>query len=360
MKLLPFIIAHLAIRIFFFWQNGAVFNLDEVSNWQIAENHLSGLGYTLNGEQAAFHSSFCVFLYEGLQLIGISLHTWELVSVIISLIVFTISVFYFQRLLKIYVNERIAFYGTLLYLFYPSVIYYIGSLNLYENIVMPLMVISVHLLIKNKLIPVLILAIICTYLRPSTLFIFILVFLIHRIWLIPLLLIAQTPALIKCYSQFNHPVLSTQFGYELLQGHNELAKGSWYGYWSHDTSRYAKMYHFNGNQYVQSRLRSGEAVRWIKENPDKELKLIIRKIFIYFSPQNFEALPFSGWYNPVNLIVHLGFIISLLYFKRGDSLLYVIPIACLMLSIIFFVAYRVRFYAEPFMIILSMRLLSRH
>ena len=184
------------------------------------------------------------------------------------------------------------------------------------------------------------------------------------------LLLTQVPAFVKHKHQFGSYILSTQAGFELLQGHNEHARGSHFriplmkedGLYA-----YARL-HIAGfdtmNQYQESQARASLALEWIKKNPIAELKLNFRKIVIYFLPQNYRVLKTSEWYNPLNLLVHLGFLAFLMtmFFRplqRMDILLIIIPLACLMLTLLFFVVYRVRFYAEPFMIVCTMNVIQR-
>jgi len=113
------------------------------------------------------------------------------------------------------------------------------------------------------------------------------------------------------------------------------------------------------NEWQDSQVRKQLALKWIKENPGKEVVLILRKLAIYFIPKNYES--FSGFsiINPVNLLVHLFFICFLImtvwkWTIDKQSLLLLTPFAAsILLSIVFFVGYRWRYYAEPFMILFA-------
>jgi hypothetical protein len=113
------------------------------------------------------------------------------------------------------------------------------------------------------------------------------------------------------------------------------------------------------NELEESKARQNVAVKWIKQNPAGELKLIARKIGIYFLPRNYEVLFGSNFLNPINLLVHLLFLffIATKLYERSmtsNELILFSPIAAsIILSIIFFVGYRWRYYAEPFMIIFA-------
>ena len=117
------------------------------------------------------------------------------------------------------------------------------------------------------------------------------------------------------------------------------------------------------NELEESKARKQLGIKWIKENPIGEIKLIFRKIAIYFLPNNFEVLYGCNFLNPINLIVHvlfLCFILVKLYNRTItiNELLILSPIAAsIILSIVFFVGYRWRYYAEPFMIIFAWQLI---
>lgn len=380
------ILVSLSLRVALIAYNGIDLNHDEQANWKIAENHLSGLGYTFNGSKTSFHSSSCVLFYEGLQLAGISRRVWEWFCTISSLALFIISIFYFHRLAK-FINEKYAFWPTLLYIFYPAN-FYIGSLQFYENMVLPAMVILVAIIAEGIFVRrslkwqewlfIVVIVILSSYLRYVTLIIYLFLFTVCIILfkeyrtrfalLILILIAAQVPALIKTYNQFGAPLLSTQTGFELMQGHSDLARGSLWGSWSDETNPYYKYSRIvipgldSMNELEESKARAAFALNWIKENPLKELVLIARKVAIYFSPLNYKWLPTSNWYNPVNLAVHLGFLVFCFRFRRSKEnyLLIAIPMACLLITIIFFVVYRVRFFAEPFMILCALQLFHQN
>jgi hypothetical protein len=164
---------------------------------------------------------------------------------------------------------------------------------------------------------------------------------------------------------FGEYILSTQSGFELLQGHNPYARGSWTGNWADSGSEIYKYVYSQipNNDYLnewdQSKARKRVAVNWIKENPLKEIKLSIRKLVIYFLPKNLEILRYSDLPNPINLLTHL-FFISMVLLKvysrkvKLNELLLFSPIAgSIILTIVFFVGYRWRYFAEPFMIIFA-------
>ena len=373
---------------------------DETRNYELAVNHQRGIGYayfsTLKNEMvpSAFHGSFPIFVYEFFIKKGIKIEVWVVLVYSLSIILFIISIEFFYRLsLWFLKDERYAFFATITYCFYPSVLFYVGTLFLYENLALPILVIVLYKLligIKNGfsrtdyfLIPVIIS--LSSLFRPQTIPIYALIFavygfiiLAHRNYRlisilflsIILVFVVQIPGLVKNKKIFNEYILNTQQGFELLQGHNPAAKGSWnrnfeqsgnplYIY-SHDQiADLDKM-----NEWEESKARRQLAIKWIKENPMSEIKLCARKLAIYFLPQNYEVLSTSQVMNPINLAVHLLFICCLIvYLCRWtftvENFFLLAPIAgSVILSLIFFVGYRWRYYAEPFMIIFAWQFLA--
>ena len=159
---------------------------------------------------------------------------------------------------------------------------------------------------------------------------------------------------------FGSYVISTEAGYVFMFGHNDMARGAWPG--NPDTGEYS--YNDYSKDVIQDldKLNEAEegvargkyALGWIKSNPLKEFELIARKIEIFMLPKNF----LSG-YNPLNIIVHALFLISIIIAireKKVDSitLLFASPfIASLLLSLIFFVDFRWRYFSEPSFILIA-------
>ena len=179
-----------------------------------------------------------------------------------------------------------------------------------------------------------------------------------------LFIISHYPILKKNEQIFGVKILSTQFGFELLQGFNPTAKGSWMANWYKRDSplyQYAKQNIKNLealNEYEESLARRDLAIKWIVNNPKNAIKLLLRKLAIYFIPENYALLPFSKTYNPINAIVYLfffAFVVLLLLNKISfsyNNLIILLPIlGSIIISLVFFVGYRWRIYAEPFMVL---------
>jgi hypothetical protein len=234
-------------------------NWDESSAWTVADNKLAGHGYSLYNETigeyrlTAFHGTFTVLLYEQLIRLHISRQAWEAFMHFVTLFLFAGSILYFYRLCCLFLfNETIRKLCVITYAFYPSVQYYIGSLLLYENFTTSLLIIFLYRFILAQrlgfnlcdfIVLPLTLAISCLF-RPQLIvvygiFLFIILLITqHRkpVFFIGLLsfacmLLGFIPSLQKNKKLFGAYILSTQSGFELLQGHNPTARGSWMHHW---------------------------------------------------------------------------------------------------------------------------------
>ncbi|HLG35043.1 MAG TPA: hypothetical protein VI757_09200 [Bacteroidia bacterium] len=353
---------------------------DEMRNYQIALNHVNGFGYSLlqNGEYipTAFHSSFAVLLYEALILLHVSKDFVTLLIWILSLLLYAVSIQYFYRLTELFLTPH-RFTATVTYCFYPSVIYFIGSISLYENIVLPLLVLNFSFLLTDTHKKFIIVSSVLSCLvRPNILPVYVLLFLVHAfhkkklhvpVYAFLLFVLLNIPVLIKNKNTFGSYFLSTQGGFEFLQGHSPVARGSWTAIWAREESPLYQYAHANipgidtMNEFRESQARKNLAWKWIKENPLGELKLAVRKVLIYFAPFNLKDLWGCDIFNPVNFLVHLFFLLWLLTAARSyPNLMLLAPAAAsIITSLIFFVGYRWRFYAEPFMIIAAFSFLKR-
>jgi len=368
-------------------------NPDEKRNYQIALNHQQGKGYTISDPETglykatAYHASFPVFVYELMIKNSISVAAWMLLVSLCSLGLFGLSIWYFYKLALFFFDNRYAFWASVTYSFYPSVLVYIGGLiSLYENAVLSIVVITVYQTLRSVTyglktgdyitLPLLV-TISCLF-RPSVIPVYILLLSVYSgiclymkkpalLWpvfaTLILVVIMHVPVIVKNRHLFNASIISTQSGYELLQGHNPTARGSWRGDWQDSTSVLYQYAHTMIpdidmlNEYEEGLARKTIALRWIAENPVDELILTARKLAIYFLPYNYEVLKTAKVFNPVNFIVHLLFAVALLFrIYRRDlrvrDLIILSPVAAsIIFSLVYFVGYRWRYYAEPFMII---------
>lgn len=395
--LLIFTAVLLKILLLFSSPNRFVLNPDEEGNYRIAQNYINGKGYSIYDtsvkeyKPTSFHGSFSIFIYKLLIQNGITKKSWVYFIFILTVLLYGASIYYFHKFCVLFLkNDLLALLSTITYSFYPSIIYFIGSLFFYENLVLPILVIVVYRLMaaangafaKFDFLTLPLAVAISCLLRAQLIAVYALVFLVFSIIIIkqkrvkmafPVLLslvltaIVHIPLLMKNKNQFGVYILSTQSGFEFLQGHNPTARGSWMGNWQKPESELYQYAHseINNlkslNEYEESEARKKLGINWIINNPLSEFKLGLRKLILFFIPQNFEVLDGYKIFNPINMLVHIFFIcyfIGMILYKKmiNDVAIIISPIiGSILLSIVFFVGYRWRYYSEPFMIILAWR-----
>ncbi|MGV3504984.1 MAG: hypothetical protein ACO1O1_14840 [Adhaeribacter sp.] len=397
-----------------FNSHGLDLNPDEFGNYHIARSWVQGLGYTRfdpvtqTQKPLAFYATFPVWVYALFLKAGLNIAFWVLLVHLASLAAYVLACWYFYRSLALFIaQERLRFWGTLIFAAYPSTLFYIGSIFWYENLTMPVLVyVSYHLLrllqggrLERRhwlLIPLLISGS-CLF-RGQLLFIYFFLFICflvlgrhiilqgkgRQLLALPLLVagllvFSHVPILVKNYRLFGGLLLSTQPGFELLQGHNPYADGRWTMAW---TDPGEPLYDYAAaripglkylDQYTESRERARLAWEWIRQHPRAELQLLARKVGVFFRPDNspyFEGntLPGFPWWNPLNGAVHALFLLALAaaglrprrFGLRGSERFLLAPVgAVLLLSLIFFVGHRWRFYAEPYMLLTGFLFLSK-
>lgn len=390
------IILVLSLRLLFIHEKGnfQVMSPDEDLNYAVAQNYNQGKGYTYQEKPTAFYNSFPLFIYAQLQQFEIEKKIWVRIIHYSSIIIFLISIVFFNKTLIFFeLSSNIRNLALVIYGIYPSSIYYIGNIFGYEKIVSPFLVIAFYFIIQITLngrnlklgwlllIPLMIT--LSCLLKSQLLLIYFGIFTFTGLFYLTknihtnkktfylfylmtfsMVITSHIPVLLKNKELFGKHIISTQSGFELMQGHNDMAKGSWIGSWGVFNSPYynysrqviPELDSMNENQ--ESEARRKFALKWIKENPTKEIELILRKCAIFFLPKNFN----SG-YHPLNFLVHLAFIIAVILAsyqilinnersKLLESVIILSPVIfTLLLSIIFFVGFRWRYYAEPFFIL---------
>jgi hypothetical protein len=389
-------------------------NPDEYGNYHIARSWLQGLGYTRfdpvsqTQKPLAFYATFPVWVYALFLKSGLNIAFWVLLVHLTSLVCYAASIWYFYQTLALFITgKQLRFWGTVVYAAYPSTLFYIGSVFWYENLTMPVMVYVIYQLLRLSrsgqmarynyvLLPILI-TLSCLF-RGQLLFIYFFIFgtfllISHRQILrqkqvqllkVPLLtagliVAAHLPILLKNYRMFGGFLLSTQPGFELLQGHNPYADGKWTMAWTDPGEPlydYADA-HIPNLKYLdqdtESRERARLAFEWVQENPLAELRLIARKLKVYFTPDNSpfyegNTLPGFNQSNPVNLVVHGLFLLALavaVFYRRQYRItrqqwLVLAPVfTTILLCLIFFFGHRWRFYAEPYMLLYGLIFLDK-
>lgn len=379
---------------------GLEWNYDERRNGRIADNYLAGRGYvSLDPERHvlrpdSFHASFPVFVYIGWQRAGLPKHYFTLLIFGLSIAAYLLGGLYLQRTLLYFgVAPPIAWVGAIGWLLYPSALYYIGAYMWYENITLPLLLLVVYKLLRLLggrplswadfgLIAALIT--LSCLLRGYLLAVYALLLLVWLLLMVRaesrprgrtlglvagvavLLGLAHLPILRKNHQLFGAWTLSNQAGFELLQGHNSSTQGRFMFDWDDPAKPFGQYVHTqiphleSLNQYQESQARAQVAKRWVLEHPLEEATLWVRKTLLFFSPENFIADAPNTPPNPLNALVHLAFVVALgasfarfrgLSIHRDDILLLTPVAAVWLLSLIFFVGFRWRYFAEPAMLL---------
>ena len=386
-------------------------NNDEMLIAEVAINYRNGLGFVSSGEiinqnqynVTSLRPSFPVFLHIGMQnlyhfayptdkIICNKLHSYFLVfGFLLQLTAFCLYLFSLvsvYKIAEILFNDRFWSNTTLLfYGLYPSVLLYVGNQVGYESIAMSLIILAFYQILQNletklstiNMLYICFLSSMSILIRPQTLFVFavlLLVFIgnsllkqkllmLNRLFLgiifLLFFLFTNLPALIKNKELTGEYNLGSQSGYSFFEGHNPFARGSWCGDCGINPQK--PVYQFIRQKVKNYDLLTEKqqsdslktlANNWIKENPLQELVLIARKVAIYFLPYNSENMSF----NIFNLIVHLGFFAflwNIIFYSNSTnfavkSIIIAPVLGSLLVSILFFVGYRWRYYAEPFMI----------
>lgn len=313
-----------------------------------------------------------------------------------SLILFLISGFSFYQILKNIGIENVIILNlvTGLYLVFTSSLIYIGLIPLYENISSPISVISMSLMIRLylnqlninwlQLISIQLLLVIAILLRPQMLIPVLLLFSVFLFFTIKkksntqlqyvrklrlfiagfsmIFILFQSTIVLINYKFFNK-IFYTNRADGYMWGHYELAKGSWDGTFEMKNSvgyNYMRKMvpDFDSlTEIEQNTAQKNIANHWILNNPYKELKLIFKKTAIFFMPLNFNSNSISF----MMMIIHFFFFTFLIYMMfnytvvlKNTPLMFIFSfiIGVLLVNIIFFVEHRVKYFADPFLLII--------
>ena len=305
---------------------------------------------------------------------------------VVKNLLFLISLFYFFRLAGVFLNKDRALGATILYCLYPSIILYVGMINIFECLIMPCLVIiaSIHLYNRKNYKPfsfseilffALAIPTIC-FLKMQVSLIMIFLYLvmladvISESIRIKQYLLAYMPANIiialftfyiisSNYQTTGRAIISNQSALNLFHGNNPFAKGSWNpSIWKQYAKEIDPILEKNkeklsSDEFTETQFYKTWAVDWMKTHPKQELLLCFRKLAIYFLPNNSNCWKI----NPITLFVHIcffGFVFFFFWGKfKGIEFLYILaPVtAILAVNLIFFVEYRWRYLADPFMVL---------
>ncbi|AYA38052.1 hypothetical protein D3Y59_13995 [Hymenobacter oligotrophus] len=387
-----------ALRLGLLWHNnpGLELNWDEVRNARIADNWLQGKGYVSFDQVRqqlrpdAFHATFPVWVYAAWAWVGLPRYYLVALLMLPMAAGGVVTWLYAQRILRWYqLPPRWAWLGGGALALYPSVLWYVGAWFWYENLCLPALVWVTHQLLRlqagrplpaAKALLLALVVVVSCLLRGYLLALYGLMFawvlwrgyragpaLLRRVWRPALLTLVLTvglhlPILVKNQRLFGAYILSTQAGFELLQGHNSATEGKFMFNWDEADKPFGRWVQQSIpnllalDQYQESQARARLARQWVAAHPAHELRLLGRKLLVFFSPENFVADAYRTAANPITAAVHLGFLLSLLLtavgwrglrFRAADVLLLTPFAVVLLLSLVFFVGYRWRLFAEP-------------
>ncbi|RSK48107.1 hypothetical protein [Hymenobacter rigui] len=387
---------------------GLEWNYDERRNGRIADNYLAGRGYvSLDPERKqlrpdSFHASFPVFVYVGWSRAGLPRHYLTLLVYAAAAGLYLVGGLYVQRTLRYFgLAPGAAWAGAGLWAVSPGVVYYIGAFWWFENLALPLLILVVYKLLRlhggrplrwpDALLITASVVLSCL-LRGYLLAVYGLLFAVflglmswkparprQAAWglglgLLLALGLAHAPIFLKNHRLFGAYTLSNQAGFELLQGHNSITQGRFMFDWDERQRPFDQFVRRHIpqldslNQYQESQARARLAREWVAAHPAGELRLWARKTALFFSPENFIAdAPRTPW-NPFTALTLLAFfgvlVLTLgryrgLRFRAADALLLTPLVATWLLSLVFFVGFRWRFFAEPALLLFPMLVAGR-
>jgi len=373
-------------------QRTLVMSHSEESNYIIARNKLEGHGYTHFDSSTntykpfAFHSSFTVFLYEALISSGLDFDIFIILYFLVAATLHSISLLAIFQILR-NLGQNYAVLGLCSWALFPPTIYFINPLFLYESICTAAIIIIYERIhagritgyaTKKDLVIIIMLSAMGVFFRLTVIPILLSLFMVTIIFpgklkrshlisgitiIIAFISIMCLPVLEKNQRDFGSAVLSTQMGFVLWEGSNPIARGSWDGSGKVEKLGLSSVSNIeNLNQLEISHHLRHQALEFAFNHPLDYFVINLRKLAIFFLPQNYGVMPGSRFYNPINAIVYISFLIFTIgsIFRKKDiknTMVLISPIlASITLTLIFIVGYRWRFYAEPFMIICMVHL----
>jgi hypothetical protein len=308
----------------------------------------------------------------------------SILIMILKTILSIISFSFFYKTLSFYYTTNWSLGFTFLFSLYPEN-FYVGLLNTIDCLIVPLLIIIAYHFIKevkfddntigrNMITLCALISVSCALkfhvmlLLLGVFGIYLLFILINRMYnkikfvilFVVIIVITYIPVFVSNYLDFGSLFLSTQSGFNLYHGHNPYAQGSWLpSIWEKYEDQIIPMLRSNQrlpylNEKEESDYYTKLAIDWVLENPVEEIKLVARKVAIFFLPHNF-----LHWrLNIFTLMVHLGAILFMIaIFKNYRQhefdkwIIASIIITTLSINVLFFVEYRWRYYTDPFMFI---------
>lgn len=299
-----------------------------------------------------------------------------------------VALYFFYKVCLLYFSPLYSLASTILFSLFPSVCFFVGQTNMIDTLVMPLDVIffsNILIQIKKERpigikwsVGVGILFLLLCYIKPHHILLlgflnlsFVYLFYFDKKnfgWILPLCLngvvfLGFLPILYSNYKDFGEVFLSSQSGFNLFHGHNPVARGSWSPHiWSKYYDELYPLLEANAhlpylNEKQESDFYGHLAKQWIYSNPLKELELVARKVAMFFLPHNFINWKINLYNLAVYVLFLLGCLRFLIKWKEQDKtllILFVPILGVLLMSVMYFVEYRWRYYAEPFMVFFAL------
>jgi hypothetical protein len=376
-------------------------NPSEEANYLIALNASNGLGFVeWSASQNLYVSDSenrsTQILYFYIIKSGIDFDLFVIFLLLLFFLSYCWGIILLFRISRMLLPRRVAKMCALTWALYPSNFLHIGTAFLYENLAISTLMFLTLSLMKNRNLKISIKGILFVSLMLALIgtirvqmFIVALIaigimFVCARRWIFQtnalligmfsliLFLVLSIPGIMKNHEDFGEYSLGYQGQFMFWEGANENARGSWDG--SGRNLSLAKKDIENVDNMSEAQL--GDELfdlsrDWIKNNPQKYFILQLRKMAIFFYPTNFESGYFAySKVNPFTLFLHFFFllcislIIVIYSFAKlqrlrerlrlsNDMLLCIVSpiVGSLLLTMIFFVGYRWRFYAEPYMLV---------
>ncbi len=396
-------------------------NNDELLIAEIALCQRNGLSYSSSHEAkragyvydfTAFRPSYPVYLHIVLQNVFHLLFPGHEIRLdkrdpyflmygaalqLVSFLLFFASLFWLRMIAQYFLKPIYCDLTLLLYGLHPAVMLYVGSLVNYEAVTVSLIIINLALLLKlihsgltSKEKAVFMAGFLISVLfRPQQLFIYLALLLLMtlmrmqvsksvRVQMVRLAMgctilyaVSCIPVVVRNYRIFSTATMGTN-GLNFYRGHNPFARGSWCNTCSTDSTE--PYYQYIRNEIPgydalieteKSKALQKLAISWMVHHPLLELRLCLRKTAVYFIPVNSDHHVF----NLFNALYHAGCLLYCLFLaydafirkqpKIAEWIL-VAPLAgSLLVSLVFYVGYRWRYYAEPFMVVMTMVMIQR-
>jgi len=293
----------------------------------------------------------------------------------------SISVIVFYKINKLFFSEKLSFYSSLVFSFFPLYLYsctQTSSISLTIFISIFLYYFFFKIKYKQKYSDIFFFGLLCglaILVRREfiaiIIFSLIYLFVFYKIpfkKIILVIIIATTtlsPYLIRNYITFDKVVLNLGFGYNLWEGNNSYAKVEGAEIVDKDfQNKIDKIPKDKHYRFKEDKIYTEEAIKNIKENPKKYFILYIKRFFSFMFIDIESSYP--NYYNPFhyipNLILGFTSLLGIIFSNKKNSLLnYLILVYLFYLFVfpIFSIQPRYKIYIISLQIIFSTIFIER-